>query len=613
MRIYPSGKQAQLIDKYTQEVIGIPGLVLMEKAAETLADEIVSAVISTNNDSSCERINQKLYGFRKDRDRILAIVESGNNGGDAVAAARILKTQGYDTYIYEINGISSKSDSYMKQIEIARNTGVKFIDLSDALEEDNKNIPETERNLPEVSIKDFRIIIDGIFGVGLSRDLKGIHEKVVGIINEASDESDIFVVGTDIPSGISSTSGHILGAAVKCDLTVTFQYIKYGMLIDEGRTFSGKITCRDIGLYKAGTLEAMRQVLSYYYADVDGDDSQQNVKAGANNELTAEKIVYEFDDEDVNSRIPPRNDDSNKGTYGKVLILAGSKDVYGALYLSAEACYRTGVGLVKVVTDIRNRDVLADKLPEAMMLTYDSADAIKLNDYKSAIKWADVILAGPGLGTAEISKKLLQILIDECKSGQQIILDADALNIIAQEDAGKTLKKLTSKLGYEQVIITPHIMEMLRLRESLTDISSLDAEMMKAGYDSEYKKTSYIKARAPEMAKLFSDIYGVVCILKDARTTVSCTGYLSDKKEYPVYLNTTGNNGMSTGGSGDVLAGIIAGLLAQNRDERLTNYETSCLAVSIHGRAGDIAGSRKGEYSLIAGDIIDGLPEILKK
>ena len=132
MKFYPTGKQAQLIDKYTQDEIGIPGLVLMEKAAETLAGELISFAIRSNSkidDSGYEKYKEKLGGFRKDRDRILAVVESGNNGGDAVAAARILKTWGYDTYIYEINGISSKTQSYIKQIEIAKNLGVEFVDL----------------------------------------------------------------------------------------------------------------------------------------------------------------------------------------------------------------------------------------------------------------------------------------------------------------------------------------------------------------------------------------------------------------------------------------------------------------------------------------------------
>ena len=326
-----------------------------------------------------------------------------------------------------------------------------------------------------------------------------------------------------------------------------------------------------------------------------------------------EKIIYEFDDEEVSLRIPPRRDDSNKGTYGKVLILAGSEEVYGALELCSTACYKMGAGLVKVVTHSLNRDVLADKIPEAMMLTYDSGKMEEdgfWDSFRSSIQWADVIMAGPGLGTGEMSTKLLEYLVSQCVSGQRIILDADALNILSTEDPGEVLSSLKNKLGYEQVILTPHVMEMLRLRTGLRDYISIEDEMTASGFAGA-DKIKYIKENAFETAKLFSDRYGVICILKDARTVVSCTGYLSDKKEALVYLNTTGNNGMSTGGSGDVLTGILAGILATSRDERMTVYESACLAVSIHGRAGDVAAAKKGRHSMMATDIVENISGVI--
>lgn len=539
-----------MIDKYTQECIGIPGLVLMEKAAEVLADEIDKRIASGEK-------SDKLYGFRKPYDKILAVVEGGNNGGDAVAAARILKTKGYDTYVYEINGIKNKTESYIKQIEIAKKLGVGFVD-----------------DLSQIS--DFRVIIDGIFGVGLTREVTGIQSDAINMINAVATEG-IFIAATDISSGISSDTGEILGNAVNADLTVTFQYIKYGMLIGKGREASGAIVCRDIGLYDAKSLSDMKKVL-------DTDES-----------LADQKLIYEFDDEDIASRIPKRDSDSNKGTYGKVLILAGSKDVYGALYLSAEVCLRTGAGLVKVVTDERNKAVLSEKLPESMCLTYDTDEVTEsktfAEEYKKAISWADVVLAGPGLGTGDASRMLLELMMENISSGKQLILDADALNILAESGKEKWLKLLRDKLGYENVIITPHLAEMSRLTGD---------------------KVEYIKDNKFDVAKRFTDEFGAITILKDARTVVSCTGYLSDKKEMPAYINTTGNSGMSTAGSGDVLSGILAGILAQNKDERITAYEAACLAVNIHGRAGDLARDTLGEHGLIAGDIIAALPAILR-
>ncbi|SNU05308.1 NAD(P)H-hydrate epimerase [Lachnospiraceae bacterium] len=587
MIFYPTGKQAQIIDKYTQEVIGLPGLVLMEKAAEALADEIINKIecckIAGQNKDICDNAGQKkeyccetdkLYGFRKDRDKILAIVEGGNNGGDAAAAARILKTKGYDTYIYEINGISRQTDSYMKQIQIAAASGVKFV----------------KEPLNEEDLSGYRIILDGIFGVGLSREVKGIQSAVIDMINSAG-ERGCYVVGTDIPSGVSADTGKILGNAVRCDLTVTFHYTKYGMLLNKGREYSGEISCKDIGLFTVNTASDMKRVL-----DIE--------------DLSDQKIIYEYDDEDIAIRIPKRNASSNKGSYGKVLILAGSKEVYGALYLSAAAALKIGAGLVKVVTDIRNKEVLSEKLPEAMCLAYDSEADITpdfIKEYDKAIAWADVILAGPGLGTGEVSETLLNNAIEKIASGQQLIMDADALNIISRKDVGEILAPLTRKLGFENVVITPHIMEMSRLRGSLKDKTSFDEEIKKAGYES---KIDYIKDSAFDVAKLFSDEYGCICILKDARTAVSCTGYLSDKKEMLCYINTTGNSGMSTAGSGDVLSGILAGVLAQNSEEQMTVYEASCLAVNLHGRAGDCAKTHKGEHSLLAGDIIECIPHV---
>ena len=259
---------------------------------------------------------------------------------------------------------------------------------------------------------------------------------------------------------------------------------------------------------------------------------------------------------------------------------------------------------------IYSKVVLSEKLPEAMCLAYDSEAGITpefIDEYDKALEWADVILAGPGLGTGEVSEKLLDNAIEKIASGQQLVMDADALNIISKKDAGEILASLTRKLGFENVVITPHIMEMSRLRGSLKDKTSFDEEIKTAGYES---KIDYIKDSAFDVAKLFSDDYGCICILKDARTAVSCTGYLSDKKEMLCYINTTGNSGMSTAGSGDVLSGILAGVLAQNREEQMTVYETSCLAVNLHGRAGDCAKTHKGEHSLLAGDIIECIPHV---
>lgn len=543
MKYYLNGKQAQETDRYTQEVIGIPGIVLMERAALKLAECI---------DDACK----KTEGFNKERDKILAIAESGNNGGDAVAAARILRGMGYDTYVYEINGIGKKSESYIKQISIAKNSYVQFIgqgNLSDSKLED--------------VFSEYRVIIDGIFGVGLSREVSGIHAEVINAVNAASSENDILVVGCDIPSGISSDTGHILGTAVKCGITVTFQYIKYGMLIAEGRECSGRIICEDIGLFRPQTVPVLAETLP---------------------SATGPYIYYEYDNEEIADHIPSIRADSNKGDRGKVLIVAGSREVYGALYMCAESCFRSGAGLVKIVSDRANRDLCMDKLPEAMMLTYetDTAGSDFDEEYKKAIEWADVILAGPGLGNGEMQAGLIRKLTEYCRAGQSVVLDADALNIISAMDASEVFGRLKNKLGYEHVIITPHMGEMLRLQKGSCTMTEL-------------------KDNRAEAAAGYADKNGIICILKDARTVIGCTGSVGGRQL--VYVNTTGNSGMAKGGSGDVLAGIVAGIISQNKDDEKTNYEMCCAAVNIHGQAGDMACAGKGEAQMLARDIIEGI------
>jgi len=547
MRYYPTGKQAQIIDNYTQESLGIPGLLLMEKAAEKLADSIETLLTE------------------KSKHKLLSVVEGGNNGGDAVASAWMLKERGYDTYIYEINGISHKSPSYLTEIEKAKAAGVKFIDSLNDIEEVD-------------------IILDGIFGVGLTRNVVGLQAEAVEWINK----QDAVTVSVDIPSGISSDTGDILGTAVRADYTVTFEYIKIGMLFGEGRDYSGRITCEAIGLYHPDTVGALESAIKE-----------------VNNDMV-DIIHIEYEAEDLACLLPKRKADSNKGSYGRVLIIAGSRDIYGAVYLAAEAAYRVGAGLVKVVTHIRNRDLLMDKLPEAMLLTYgdESLEEGKLSasfrtSFADAISWANVILAGPGLGQAEESQCLMNDLRDKISGNKYLVLDADALNILSESGARKWLEEGNRRIGPEHIMLTPHMKEMERI---LTGISKETGKK----YLNELS-VSAIKEDRMRVASEFAHDTQTILVLKDARTIVAHSGGCS-----PIYINTTGNSGMSKGGSGDVLAGILAGLLAEMNDDETTAYVMSCLATFIHGTAGDIAAQNLGEYSILARDIIDAIPEVIR-
>jgi len=578
MHYYLSGKQARDIDRYTSETIGIPGIVLMERASLELAN-VISELFESGTDVDCEnRIsltdNQKncIFPGAASKKKILAVVGTGNNGGDAVAAARILKTRGHNAHVYEVNPHGKKTDSFLIQEKIAKNLGVGFMET----------LPENASAEDLASaFSGFDVIIDGIFGVGLTRDVEGVYASAIKAINIVGDaRKKPVIVGCDIPSGTDSDTGLIKGCAVKCDITVTFGYNKLGLLINDGRTFGGKIICKEIGLYKPATTEEAKGLFEGV-------------------------VAFEYDREDIPEKLPARDPDSNKGTNGKVLIVAGSKDVFGAMYLCTSACCAVGAGLVKVVTHDRNRDLLMDKLPEAMVLTYDDSILERSDELNTPLKsdtgldglesfnaklsesvaWADVVLIGPGLGTDDASRMLFKSTLSAMKRGQRLVLDADALNVFSgmiEDD----IKNLIHDTDDGSVVFTPHIGEMVRIMKGL-------------GRDTSAEE---IKKNPAEAAQWVSSRTGAVCVLKDARTVVA-----DPEDDRIIYINTTGNSGMSKGGSGDVLAGITAGLLARTKKSSQSVFETACAAVNIHGRAGDRARESVGESCMLAGNLIDEL------
>ncbi len=272
------------------------------------------------------------------------------------------------------------------------------------------------------------------------------------------------------------------------------------------------------------------------------------------------------------SKMPLRPENSNKGTFGRVLVIGGSPCMSGAAYFSAKAAYRTGAGLVHILTHEDNRIILQTQLPEAVLSTY-SENSFNEDTISEAIEKADVIVIGVGLGQSQLAKKLLSLCFSVADA--PIIADADALNIISKELA--LLDNLSVPL-----IITPHMMEMARLCH--TDVSE-------------------VMANTVGFATSFAEKNSLICVLKDHETIVA-DGNDSSR----VYLNKSGNSGMSTGGSGDVLTGIIAALIAQG----LPMYEAATLGVYVHGLAGDAASDDLGEYSVMASDIIDHISTIIK-
>ncbi len=285
--------------------------------------------------------------------------------------------------------------------------------------------------------------------------------------------------------------------------------------------------------------------------------------AAANCLVRGQGMEYCYGYEEFLNKLPRRSRDSYKGTYGRVLVIAGSKGMCGAAYLAGKAAYRSGAGLVFLYTQECNRVILQQLLPEAVLVTYDEEkwDGATLD---AMLASADAVVAGPGLGKGETQIQIIRRVLSA--NDKKRILDADALNILSGNPG-------LWQLAEAPFVITPHMGEMQRL--SGVSLEGLQAD----------------KAAA---AREFSRSHSVITVLKDARTIVSDGG-----EDY--YRNSTGNHGMATGGSGDVLSGVIGGMMAQGMDL----FEAAKLGVYIHGMAGDTAREKRGAYSMMAGDIAE--------
>lgn len=494
MQYIVTKKEMQAIDAYTIEKIGIPSAVLMERAALSVVEEV-------------ERINVS-HG------RILIVVEGGNNGGDGLAAGRILLQRGYQVDIYYIGGFEKVSQGFQQQRSILHHMGVRL----------RKSIPN----------KEYAVIVDGIFGAGLSREVQGVQRKAIENLNHM----DAIKVAIDIPSGIDATTGAVLGIAFYADYTVTFGLKKLGMFFLEGIDACGTVICKPIGF----PVQAVDHV---------------------------KPMIYAYDEKDLD-KLPKRIDNSNKGTYGRVAVIAGSKNMSGAAFLCSKAAYSTGAGLVKIYTHESNRTILQSQLPEAVMMTYEDYEGA-LSCIEDALQWATVIVVGPGLGVDTVSERMLYELLMNAEV--PMVVDADALNILSNN-----IELLST--SSVQIIMTPHMKEMSRLIQKPVE---------------EIAKNRFAIAR--EFAKKMQ----VTLVLKDAKSIATNGGQQT-------YMNLAGNNGMSTGGSGDVLAGIIAGMLAGG----LTLADAARMGTYVHCRAGDLAAEHKGNYAMLASDIISYIGEVMR-
>lgn len=498
MQYLVSGKEMKLLDQNTSSVFHVPELVLMEQAAMAFVRKLFS-------------LKEE---YHKNVKSVLILCGSGNNGADGMAVARLLMQTGLNvcTCLCGEQVGHTTSGSYKTQKSICQAYGMRMT--------------------KELSPENFDLVIDALFGIGLSRNIEGELADVIQKVNEA----DAWRVAVDISSGVHADDGAILNVAFAADDTITFSFGKIGQFLWPGSDASGRISIVSMGITKESWLDRKPHLAM-------------------------------LEKDDIKRLLPKRTDHSNKGTYGKLLVIAGSVNMAGAAVMCARAAYRSGVGLVKVLTAEENRVSIQTLLPEAILSTY----GVKIDESQvtEELKWADAVVLGPGIGTDKNAQKLVGLVLKNC--AVPLLLDADALNVIAKEP--EVLLR-----PHTEMIITPHLGEMARLTEDAV---------------------SLIQSRFVESAFTFAQTYNVVCVLKDFHTITAIPYALG-------YLNLSGNNGMATAGSGDVLSGIIGAMLAQG----MTADLAAPLGVYLHGLAGDKAAKATGERALIATDLIEALPMV---
>ena len=493
--------QQKEADAYTIANNNILSINLMEKAASLIADEISK---------------------RWDRShRIVVFAGAGNNGGDALAVARLLFSKSYPVEIYLFNIKGTISEDCMTNIQRLQQCGfTDYHEISNAFEP------------PKLTAED--IVVDGLFGSGLNKPLSGGFASVVKYINASNAQ----VVSIDLPSGLmgEDNSNNLRTNIIRADLTLSIQLPKLAFLFPENEDIVGEWKTLDIGISQ----EFIAQADTPY-------------------------IITEASE--MSQLIKPRKRFAFKNNFGHALLIAGSSGMAGASILAARACLRSGVGLLTIHTPVCNHDILQTAVPEAMVQNdvheLYFAEPVDLDNYQA-------IAIGPGIGQEEETALATFDQLADCYI--PAVLDADAINILSSH------RNYLNRLP-RRSILTPHIGELERLIGRCND--SFDR-----------------LTKAKELAAYLQ----CYIVLKGAYSTVITP-------EGKFYFNPTGNPGMATGGSGDVLTGIILALLAQGYSQE----NAARLGTFVHGLAGDIACRRTGEISLTASDIIAALPEAWKE
>ncbi len=489
--------------------------------------------------AACSVVNYVLEQFPKKQKSILVVCGNGNNGADGIATGRILKEYDYMVDLLIPVDESDYSENVAHQVNIAKQYGITI--------------------KQELDNKEYDIIIDSLFGIGLNRSIAGDYSSLIKKLNQKRG----YKISVDIPSGIDCNTGKVLGTAFVADTTVTFGFYKRGQFLNDGSRHTGMLVKKNVGIN------------NYCFYD-----------------NKPEMFMY-LDDEDRADKIDlGRNPEGNKGTFGKVLIIAGREDMSGACILAAKSALRSGCGMVSVITEEANRAILIAALPEAIVHTYKEASDIE-KIFTEANNWCDCIAVGSGIGTDDIATELLKKCI--FNSDKPLIIDADAINILSRNKRLKVM--LLDRQGNDDtrrpIIFTPHIKEFARLSEKNID----DIVNNKTG-----------------VCQFFSKQFHSILVLKDSYTVVC--------ENDNIFINTVANDALATAGSGDVLTGLAASFLSQylKKDNIVEVPEatkdtfpfySAVMAVYIHSMAGQKAAEMNGRSYMIASDVIEKYGEIL--
>jgi hydroxyethylthiazole kinase-like uncharacterized protein yjeF len=496
--------------------LGLPTKVLMENAGRAVAAEVARTLGAV------------------DKQAVLILIGPGNNGGDGLVAARYLHDRGAKVSLYLCHQRPPDDGNMI----LVRERGITEIDA--AQDEDLKRLNEI--------LSSATVVIDALFGTGRSRPLTGIFSRVLDrIMSTKADKPQLRIVAVDLPSGLDADTGAVDPSCLYADNTVTLAFLKVGLFNFPGAARAGRISVVDIGI-------------------------PEHLAAGIETELITERWAR--------AALPKRPPDANKGSFGRVLVVAGSINYIGAAYLACSGATRAGAGLVTLATARSLLPILAAKLTEVTYLPLPESDNGTIAADAAEIigpqfERYNVLLLGCGIGQSpSVTELVSTIILSRQCALPSLIIDADALNILAQ------IPHWWQRLSGD-AILTPHPGEMARLTGlSVAEVQS-DRVNIARRVAREWQKTIVLK--------------GAYSVIASAKGEIK--------------ISPVAHPGLASAGTGDVLAGTIAGLVAQG----LSFFDAAALGVYLHGRAGEAAGDRLGDTGMIAGDLLPELPLIIKK